>query len=299
MKPLVVYHNNCADGFGAAFAAWKVLGDKAEYQPMNYSDIDTHLEYTGRDVYVLDFSFPKEVMEHMFANASRVVWLDHHATVFKDWGYEPDILVGGDLDIPAPHIVILDNNRSGAMLAWEYFHPGTEVPMLIQHIDDRDRWVWQLESTRAFSEALNSYPYTFDTWDVLLDETGYTACNGLEGYDRFVSEGEAILRATQQRVDGKANGELKTVCLGSKEAVHEGLALNATNDISEIGNAVAKKSGTFSLSFFIKGDDAICSLRSIAPYDVSVIAKYYGGGGHAQAAGFKMPISRFFTEIWK
>ena len=27
MKPLVIYHANCADGFGAAFAAWLKLGD--------------------------------------------------------------------------------------------------------------------------------------------------------------------------------------------------------------------------------------------------------------------------------
>lgn len=25
MKPLVVYHDNCADGFGAAYAAWAIL----------------------------------------------------------------------------------------------------------------------------------------------------------------------------------------------------------------------------------------------------------------------------------
>lgn len=33
MKPLVIYYANCADGFGAAFAAWTKLGDDAEYVP--------------------------------------------------------------------------------------------------------------------------------------------------------------------------------------------------------------------------------------------------------------------------
>lgn len=27
MKPLVIYHDRCTDGFGAAFAAWRKLGD--------------------------------------------------------------------------------------------------------------------------------------------------------------------------------------------------------------------------------------------------------------------------------
>ena len=52
------------------------------------------------------------------------------------------------------HVVILDSNKSGAMLAWEYFHPGTEVPMFIQHIDDYDRWVFAIEGTKAFQKAL-------------------------------------------------------------------------------------------------------------------------------------------------
>lgn len=320
MTPLVIYHANCADGFGAAFAAWKKLGAEAEYVPMQYGEMDLKpgeafnktINYhgghrlhpsnlAGLDVYILDFSFSRETMEHIFANAKRVVWLDHHKTAFEMWcgKYEKGMQ---RQSVEPPHHINLDDNKSGAMLAWEYFHPGTEVPMLIQHIDDRDRWVWAIENTRAFSEALNSYPYTFDCWDVLLDETSYTTGDGLEGYDRFISEGQAILRATQQRIDKAVNGGLRKVRLLGNSTYGsdytEGLALNAVNDISEIGNALAKKSGTFGLTFFIKGDEAICSLRSIAPYDVSVIAKHYGGGGHAQAAGFKMPIDKFFITIW-
>ena len=36
--PLIIYHDNCADGFGAAWAAYKKFGaDGAEYLPMNYN----------------------------------------------------------------------------------------------------------------------------------------------------------------------------------------------------------------------------------------------------------------------
>lgn len=37
MKPLVCFHADCTDGFGAAFAAWLKLGDDAEYLPMAYN----------------------------------------------------------------------------------------------------------------------------------------------------------------------------------------------------------------------------------------------------------------------
>ena len=82
MKPLVIYHANCADGFGAAFAAWLKLGDEAEYVPMQYGEQANKfdLDVSHRDVYVLDFSFPKLTMDRLFATAKFVVWLDHHAS---------------------------------------------------------------------------------------------------------------------------------------------------------------------------------------------------------------------------
>ena len=81
MNPLVIYHANCTDGFGAAFAAWKKLGDEAEYVPAQYSEASPDMwgaKCQDRDVYILDFSFSKLVMQHIFKVASRVVWLDHH-----------------------------------------------------------------------------------------------------------------------------------------------------------------------------------------------------------------------------
>lgn len=91
MKPLVIYHANCTDGFGAAFVAWLKFGDDAEYLPMEYGAtynfdlsgvVINHVghEINGREVFILDFSFPREVMDDIFAHAKRVVWLDHHAT---------------------------------------------------------------------------------------------------------------------------------------------------------------------------------------------------------------------------
>ena len=38
MKPLIIYHRSCADGFGAAYSAWLRFGDEAEYLPMQYGE---------------------------------------------------------------------------------------------------------------------------------------------------------------------------------------------------------------------------------------------------------------------
>ncbi len=156
MKPLVIYHANCADGFGAAFAAWRKLGDGAEYLPMSYGQeiVPTQIA-DNREVYILDFSFPRHVMEGLFAHAKRVVWLDHHKTAFEMWcgSWAPKMKFSRTDN----HYIELDDERSGALIAWEHFHPGTEVPMLIQHIDDRDRWVFALPGSKEIHAAIGSY----------------------------------------------------------------------------------------------------------------------------------------------
>lgn len=168
LKPLVIYHADCTDGFAAAFSCWLKLGNRADYHALSYSDKDIP-EWRDREVYILDFSFPRPVMDAIFAEAKRVVWLDHHKTAFEMWcgAYERGMVsqalpIGGER-----HHICLDDNKSGALLAWEYFHPNTEVPTLIRHIDDRDRWQFKLEGSKELHAALQSYkPWSFEQWQI-------------------------------------------------------------------------------------------------------------------------------------
>lgn len=76
------------------------------------------------------------------------------------------------------------------------------------------------------------------------------------------------------------------------EAYVSGLAANAPAFLaSDLGHELANKSGTFGLVWSMAGDGQIhCSLRSNGDYDVSAIAKVFGGGGHRNAAGFSTDI---------
>lgn len=309
MKPLVIYHANCTDGFGAAFAAWLKLGDSAEYLPVEHGrSVGANLPvFEGREVYVLDFSFSKSDMDDIFAEAKRVAWFDHHASVFKDWGVPLDD-VADELTLglvqPNDHTVILDNNKSGALLAWEYFHPGTEVPKLIQHIDDRDRWQFKLEGSKELHAALASYkPWTFERW------RGIFLCGLFEKEtwrvpEEFYMEGAAILRAHNQNVQAALKQARPTSIrvLLSEDGfapVLNGLAANAPfNLASDLGHELANKSGTFGLVWSMAGDGQIhCSLRSNGDYDVSAIAKCFGGGGHRNAAGFSTDIDTLMSWL--
>ena len=312
MKPLVIYHANCADGFGAAFAAWLKLGDEAEYKPCAYGDKDfTHPfdireNVEERDIYILDFSFPRPVMDQIFEDAARVVWLDHHKTAFEMWCDYP-FLKGNhhcDVHYQGRHHTELNDNKSGAMLAWEYFHPGTEVPLLIQHIDDYDRWQFKIDGTKAFNKALWSYaPWSFHQWESNFLPF-YDAVEYDRPYNNFIEQGEAILRAHDQNVQSVVKGsamacELSTYTTDSYGALYSGLAANCPPFLqSDVGHELATKSGTFGLLWYIDKDNQCkCSLRSNGDYDVSAIAKAFGGGGHRNAAGFTTDIQTLLEWI--
>lgn len=52
---------------------------------------------------------------------------------------------------------------------------------------------------------------------------------------------------------------------------------------------LAQKSGTYGATYYSTKDGSLkWSLRSTGNYDVSAIAKDFGGGGHKNAAGFTL-----------
>lgn len=304
MKPLVIYHADCTDGFGAAFAAWLRLGDAAEYLPIQYNK-DTSPDMMAekcrdREVYILDFSFERKVMEHIFQTAKGVLWLDHHKTAFEMWC--GDFVKGAtftEKSYQGLHYVLLNDNKSGAFLAWEYFHPSTEVPALIRHIDDRDRWQFKLEGSRELHAALQSYkPWSFEQWrdNFWSPYTGDPAYFE-EELKRLLSDGAAILRAQEQNIASMLKQARKCRITGSAGYV-DGLALNAPIHQSEIGHELANQSGTYGLVWYMGADARVkCSLRSNGDYDVSAIARTFSGGGHRNASGMEVSVKELMSWL--
>ncbi len=286
MKPVIFFHASCADGQAAAYAAWTVFKDEAEYVAMKYdnvktiNDVDLLGNITERYVYILDFSFPLDVMNHIINVAEHTTWLDHHLTAFRMWC--PNVIVGPTTAYnqsgPKFHIE-LDNARSGGLIACDYFHlPRT---MLFKHIDDYDRWQFKLPGTKEFSKALwATAPWSFQQWDELNRGTA----DGGAAYHAMLATGAALLTEHNNQV-ARATDKSR-VCM---VAGAQGLAVNAPPNLtSDSGHLLAKQSGTYGMVYFIDHNlRAKCSLRSTGDYDVSVLAQRYGGGGHKNAAGFE------------
>src|SRR5262245_12247014 len=59
LKPLVLYHGQCLDGFAAAWVAFQRFGGGGEYRAVQFGE-PLKVAVDGRDVLILDFSFPRE-----------------------------------------------------------------------------------------------------------------------------------------------------------------------------------------------------------------------------------------------
>jgi len=257
---LILRHGNCSDGAGAAYATWKKFGSSAEYVEVHYGNPPP--DVTGREVYILDFSYKRDVLIEMHSKAKSLLVLDHHLTAQAD-------LEGLDF-------AVFDMDRSGCVMAWEHFHPYSPTPLGLALIQDRDLWRFIDPLTRPFGAALRAFVTSdFNDWDRNMWADDATVLADRGGDLLMVADQEVaalVKRAHPINIDGFV-----------------GSACNApTKHASDLGNALAKLSGTFGLVYSYDGNtkEWQYSLRSIGDFDVSVLAKAYGGGGHKNASGF-------------
>lgn len=264
-KPMVIYHGNCADGFSAAWCFWRKYRDGADYVAGVYQKPPP--DVTGRDVYLVDFSYKRAVVEAMISVARSVTLIDHHKTAIEDLHGVDDLTQFTNLE------------RSGATLAWDYLFPDDPRPLLLGHIEDRDLWRFKLPGTREIQANVFSYEYTFEQWDRLM------SAGSVELLQMTVA-GAAI-----ERKHHKDIAELLKVC--RRRMVIGGVSVPvASLPYTLVSDAAHKmaEGEPFAACYWDTAETRIFGLRSTDDgTDVSAIAKQYGGGGHKHAAGFSVP----------
>jgi oligoribonuclease NrnB/cAMP/cGMP phosphodiesterase (DHH superfamily) len=277
---ICIYHGKCADGFTAAWAVRTALED-IEFYPGVYQEPPP--DVTGRDVIIVDFSYKRPVLEEMVRVARSIVILDHHKTAAEDLaGFEaPPSGPYDPRNPPTGIFALFDMDRSGAGLAWDYFHSNALRRRLINYVEDRDLWRFDLRGSREVSAYIFSHDYSFENWDQIDAQ--------LEGcLDHAINVGAAIERKHHKDVS-----ELVGVCkrrlkIGGIEVWAASLPYTLTSDA---GHLMAKGE-PFAACYWDTPAGRVFSLRSTDEgADVSVIARQYGGGGHRNASGFKVPLS--------
>lgn len=275
---LIIYHNNCPDGWAAAYIA-KMKYPEAELMPRDHGLEPPYDEVTGKDVLVVDFSWrTKEQNRKMASLAKSFLILDHHKTA--------------EAELTGEFYAIFDMKRSGAGLTWDYLFgkdspeenwsrwEGIKAfasrPWWVDYVEDRDLWNWKLEDSKAVNSYIMTFPYDIESWNKITSQTvkdALTLGYGAEAQvDKYVRE--AVKQAQFGSLNGKTIAVLNVPYLNCSEV---GAELAKTNDVS--------------LTWFERSDGMIqFSLRSVGDIDVSEIAKGFKGGGHKNASGFQLSL---------
>lgn len=283
-NPLCIYHGGCDDGFGAAWAVWSAHGGQFDFHPGVYGKEPP--DVTDRDVVLVDFSYKRPVLDRMAQAARSVLILDHHKTAAEDlagfpqpdrdwwqqvlWREAQDHIEGRR---PIVHAEF-DMNRSGAGMAWDFFCRGAKRPAFINYIEDRDLWRKSLPGGDEFTMCLRSYPQDFATWDNLAER----------GVESMIAEGASLLRYYRMRCEELKRHAYETTLAGVPCWITNAPYFAA----SEVaGDLCSYPGAAFGACYFeVERGKFQYSLRSRGDFDVSDIARKFGGGGHKGAAGF-------------
>lgn len=252
---VVLYHADCSDGFGAAWALWKKF-PSARFVSVKHGQPPPS-DLKDRRVVIVDFSYSRPILEAMASETKELLVLDHHITAERTLEGFPN--------------AYFDQTKSGAVLSWEWAH-GTAAPWLLQYIQDKDLWAWVLPGSREINAALASYPFDFTVWDRFTQAS-------------LEQEGRAILRYEQELV-GKLAAQATMV-------EFQGVVVPSVQSAiltSQIGERLSPHH-PFCLIWHDRDGRRYFSMRSRADgTDVGTIAASFGGGGHTHAAGFSVPL---------
>ena len=277
-RPLVIYHGNCADGFSAAWCFWRKYGTNADYVAGVYQQDPP--DVAGRDVYLVDFSYKAPVVADMLRKARSVTLIDHHKTAIDDLlPLKSDMAATNNNGMGDNFGWFCDLNRSGATLAWDYLFPGEDRPLLLGHVEDRDLWRFKLPGTREIQAFVFSHEYSFELWDKLMSADQVELL-------KMTAAGAAIERKHHKDV-----AELVAVCkrrmvIGAYDVPVASLPYTLVSDAAHL----MAQGEPFAACYWDTAEGRVFGLRATDEgVDVSEVAKQYGGGGHAKAAGFKVP----------
>lgn len=263
---LCIYHANCLDGFASAWVVKQALPNCVFHLGV-YNDPPP--DVTGLTVYLVDFSYKREVILEMAKIAKKIVIIDHHKSAIEDL-----------VDLPNNVNFYSSLNASGCILTWNYFNLPAP-PLLLLHIQDRDLWRFELPDTKLITLALSAYDFDFDIWTDLIDYVELDPRN-------LTHEGEILNRKYQKDLHSLIELTKRSLWIG-------GQVVPAANVppmyASDAGNILAQEQMgiAFAATYYDTVAYRVFSLRSVdGGMDVSKIAELYGGGGHKHAAGFRV-----------
>jgi oligoribonuclease NrnB/cAMP/cGMP phosphodiesterase (DHH superfamily) len=177
---------------------------------------------------------------------------------------------------------IYDASRSGATIAWTYFHPDTPMPRLLAHIQDEDLYTFTMPDTRPVGVYLAAQEYDFALWDNIAQELENETTRAA-----FLEKANIYLEYFEKLVQISVDHAHPVVFEGHTVLLANSAPVRTLK--SAIGNALLKKMPPFGLVMSVHPNGLGVSIRGDGTLDVSEIARKYGGNGHPKSSGFRIP----------
>lgn len=278
----VIFHGSCPDGYTAAWLLHRYLTKHRVDVILHHGSYGTEPpDVTGRDVYIVDFCYEPEHLLAIHQQALTLTILDHHQTAL-DWVMEvfgERVTTTWDPDLAfAKDVVVLDQTHSGAMLAmlWSKQHH-----QFVRYIQDRDLWQFRFGSrTKDVFAAVTSYDYTLSNWDDIADMS----------ISELADLGEAINRYRDTLIQQVVSEAYQDYLLGYEDIWMAACPFAIGSDVA---GELAKRDPERFAAYYVDKSRTLrkWGLRSAETgMNVALLAETRGGGGHAHASGFEMPV---------
>jgi oligoribonuclease NrnB/cAMP/cGMP phosphodiesterase (DHH superfamily) len=291
---VVIYHHNDADGQAAAAVVLYALeldlladGDGVTLHELDYKDGDAvnfALDVAEDEhVVIVDVSFKPPKFKELMQRTKYVTWCDHHRTT-ENYDYARE-------DVPHVYGQRIDglrdfatHGRCGAELAWEYFMQGIRVPPALALLGDYDAWrMMDPLMCLPFYEGLKLQDTNPEgtLWRVLMTESpdgerlGERAKGIIEHGHTAIKYRDAYCEKMRSNFGNMVKWEGLN-CYACNIFMFGSKGFGELMDLFDVCISYVRndKTGQWNVSLYSQKKD------------VGVIAKEYGGGGHAGAAGF-------------
>ena len=132
-KALIVFHRVDYDGVFSYCIARSALEKNSEVMTLGYTYGDPIPDLSSLDydeIYLVDISFPWEMMKSLSEDGRRFVWIDHHGTAVRDSEAH------GYANVEGLRVL----GTAAVELTWEYFYPDEGKPLMAEILGAYDVW---------------------------------------------------------------------------------------------------------------------------------------------------------------
>jgi oligoribonuclease NrnB/cAMP/cGMP phosphodiesterase (DHH superfamily) len=277
-----VYHHNDLDGRCAAFwIKYFNKESKIEFIECNYNmEIPINKIDKNEEIWIVDFSFPIDLMRKVLDMTPNVIWIDHHKTAVDKYKDFTPTLKG-----------LRKDGTAGCVLAYQFCSNNyipEMVPEFTRLIGNYDVWNFKDgDDSDLFYTAMLGHDSNPEkgVWENLIDSPNFLI--------RIIKEGKIIKNWNKEW----AKNYLKSWAFETEFEGYNCIAMNLAQCGSKYFDSVSDKYDIM-LPFVFNGENYSVSLYS-TKIDVSEIAKKYGGGGHRGAAGMTLNIDTFIKMFKK